>query len=152
MKTFYVATLARYVLGCLPFGRADETEAASLGQDALHALYADLRAKHGRDIPIEIRTVRLADEAEIDLWIFHQRMIRENEPSQLKPGDRVRLKRMTADPDPITVGQRGTVAGIHPHGDWTQVDVDWDSGRSLMLTMPDDCVSVVEPIHLEPSK
>jgi hypothetical protein len=45
-----------------------------LGQDALHALYADLRAKYGRDIPIEIRTVRLADEAEIDLWKFHQRM------------------------------------------------------------------------------
>ncbi|TWT84763.1 hypothetical protein CA13_62430 [Planctomycetes bacterium CA13] len=48
MKTFYVATLARYVL----VDAADETEAASLGQEALHALYADLRAKHGRDIPI----------------------------------------------------------------------------------------------------
>lgn len=70
MKTFYVATLARYVL----VDAADETEAASLGQDALHALYADLRAKHGRDIPIEIRTVRLASDAEIDLWQFHQRM------------------------------------------------------------------------------
>ncbi|QDT05324.1 hypothetical protein K227x_37240 [Rubripirellula lacrimiformis] len=45
MKTFYVATLARYVL----VDAADEAEAASLGQDSLHALYADLRAKHGRD-------------------------------------------------------------------------------------------------------
>jgi hypothetical protein len=33
-----------------------------------------------------------------------------------------------------------------------QVDVDWDNGRTLMLTMPDDCVSIVEPNHHEPSK
>ncbi|QDV58695.1 hypothetical protein [Rosistilla oblonga] len=70
MKTFYAATLARYVL----VDAADKAEAASLGQDALHTLYADLRAKHGRDIPIEIRTVRLANQAEIDLWNFHRRM------------------------------------------------------------------------------
>ena len=109
MKTFYVATLARYVL----VDAADETEAASLGQDALHALYADLRAKHGRDIPIEIRTVHLARDAEIDLWQFHQRMLREDAVSQLKAGDRVRLARMADDPDSIPAGQRGTVVGIH---------------------------------------
>ncbi|TWU32289.1 hypothetical protein [Novipirellula artificiosorum] len=49
-----------------------------LGQDALHALYADLRAKHGQDIPVEIQSVRLATDAEIDLWQFHQRITREN--------------------------------------------------------------------------
>ncbi|QDT07706.1 hypothetical protein K227x_61340 [Rubripirellula lacrimiformis] len=48
---------------------AEKDEAASLGQDALQALYADLRAKHGRDIPIKIRTVRRATDAVIDLWL-----------------------------------------------------------------------------------
>ena len=138
MKTFYVATLARYVL----VDAADEAEAASLGQDALHALYADLRAKHGRDIPIEIQTVRLATDAEIDLWQFHQRMLREDAVSQLKAGDRVRLVRMADDPDPIPVGQRGTVVGIHPHDGWTQVDVEWDNGRSLMLSIPPDEIEI----------
>ncbi len=126
----------------MPFDAADETEAASLGQDALHALYADLRAKHGRDIPIEIRTVRLATDAEIDLWQFHQRMLREDTLSRLKAGDRIRLVRMADDPDPMPVGQRGTVVRIHSHGDWTQVDVDWDNGRSLMLSIPPDEIEI----------
>ncbi|GAA4446116.1 DUF4314 domain-containing protein [Novipirellula rosea] len=138
MKTFYVATLARYVL----VDAADESEAASLGQNALYALYADLRAKHGRDIPIEIRTVRLATDDEIDLWQFHQRVLGEETVSRLKMGDRIRLIRMADDPDPIPVGQRGTVVGIHPHGDWTQVDVDWDNGRSLMLSIPHDEIEI----------
>ncbi len=53
---------------------------------------------------------------------------------------------------PIPVGSLGTVIEVHEHRDWTQVDVDWDNGRSLMLTMPDDCVAIVEPNHHEPSK
>ncbi len=44
------------------------------------------------------------------------------------------------------------VVEVHEHRDWTQVDVDWDNGRSLMLTIPDDCVAIVEPNHHEPSK
>lgn len=78
MKTYYVATLARYVL----VDANDETGARSLGYAALHALYADMRAKHGRDIPIDIKTIRLATDAEIDLWQFHQRMLRENGDDQ----------------------------------------------------------------------
>jgi len=78
MKTYYVATLARYVL----VDANNEAEARSLGYDALHALYEDMRAKHGRDIPIDIKTIRLATDAEIDLWQFHQRMLRENENDQ----------------------------------------------------------------------
>lgn len=73
MKTYYVATLARYVL----VDARDETEARTLGQLALHDLYTDLRERFGRDIPIEIKTVRPATDAEIDLWQFHQRMLRE---------------------------------------------------------------------------
>jgi len=73
MKTYYVATLARYVL----VDAREETEARTLGQPALHDLYADLHERFGRDIPIEIKTVRPATEAEIDLWQFHERMLRE---------------------------------------------------------------------------
>ena len=69
----------------------------------------------------------------------------------LKAGDRIRLVSMD-DPDPIPAGTAGTVVGVSPQSDWTQVDVDWDNGRSLMLTMPDDCVAIVEPNHHEPSK
>ncbi len=53
-------------------------------------------------------------------------------------------------PDPI--GSLGTVVEVYEHHYWTQVDVDWDNGRSLMLTMPDDCVAIVEPNNHEPSK
>lgn len=62
---------------------------------------------------------------------------------QLKLGDRIRLISMPMDPDPIPVGSLGTVLRVHNHGDWSQVEVAWDSGRTLMLTMPDDCVEVV---------
>jgi hypothetical protein len=58
----------------------------------------------------------------------------------LKAGDRVRLVSMTDDPDPIPAGTIGTVVGMYPQSDWTQVDVDWDIGRSLMLSIPPDRV------------
>ncbi|MBB3205427.1 hypothetical protein FHS27_001227 [Rhodopirellula rubra] len=64
--------------------------------------------------------------------------------TKLKAGDRVRLVSMTDDPDPIPVGTTGTVAGVYPHGDWTQVDVDWDTGRSLMLSIPPDVVATID--------
>ena len=72
--------------------------------------------------------------------------------TQLKKGDRIRLVSMPQDPDPIPVGSLGTVVEVYEHRDWTQVDVDWANGRSLMLTMPDDCVAIVEPNHHEPAK
>lgn len=58
-------------------------------------------------------------------------------------GDRIRLISMPEDPDPIPVGSLGTVRAIHPHHDWTQVEVDWDNGRRLMLTLPDDCIEIL---------
>ena len=61
-------------------------------------------------------------------------------PTIPKAGDRVRLVSMTDDPDPIPAGTTGTVAGAYPQSDWTQVDVDWDNGRSLMLSIPPDGV------------
>ncbi len=70
--------------------------------------------------------------------------------TQLKKGDRIRLVSMPQDPDPIPVGSLGTVVAVYDHHDWTQVDVDWDSGRSLMLTMPEDCIDIIESIGPEP--
>jgi hypothetical protein len=58
-------------------------------------------------------------------------------------GDRIRLISMPEDPDPIPVGSIGTVRAIHLHKDWTQVEVDWDNGRRLMLTLPDDCIEII---------
>ena len=61
--------------------------------------------------------------------------------NKLKTGDRVRLVSMTDDPDPIAAGALGTVVGVYPQTDWTQVEVDWDNGRSLMLSIPPDRVA-----------
>jgi hypothetical protein len=59
---------------------------------------------------------------------------------KLNAGDRVRLLSMPQDPDPVPLGSLGTVVEVHEFSDWTQVEVDWDNGRKLMLTLPDDCV------------
>ena len=60
-------------------------------------------------------------------------------------GDRVRLVSMIDDPDPIPAGTTGTVAGVYPQRGWLQLDVDWDSGRSLMLSIPPDVVERIGP-------
>lgn len=75
MTTYLVATLARYVL----VDAESESVARRLGQPALHALYADVRERLGKDVPIEIRTVREATKEEIDLWNWHHEMIARHE-------------------------------------------------------------------------
>jgi hypothetical protein len=147
MTTFYVATLARYVL----VEAANETEARQLGAAALHELYADLRAKLGRDVPIEIRTVRLATSDEIDLCRWHHRMLaaeRKSITGLPRPGDRIRLLVMRDDPDPIPTGTLGTVVSCYRHGDggnaWHQIDVAWDNGRTLMLVFPPDQFEIIK--------
>ena len=62
-----------------------------------------------------------------------------------KAGDRIRLVAMPHDPDPIPTGSLGTVVAVYNHGNWAQIDVDWDSGRTLMLSLPDDCVAIINP-------
>ena len=71
MTTYLVATLARYVL----VDAEDEDAARTLGAPKLHALYPDVRAKLGRDVPINICTVRLATDDEIELQRFHDEMV-----------------------------------------------------------------------------
>ena len=51
---------------------------------------------------------------------------------------------MPNDPDPISPGSTGTIKAVRKcgsgRGAWLQVDVDWDRGRKLMLSMPPDQV------------
>ena len=60
-----------------------------------------------------------------------------------KVGDRIRLIHMPEDIDTVPTDSIGTVRAIHPHDGWTQVEVDWDNGRRLMLTLPDDCIEIL---------
>lgn len=63
-----------------------------------------------------------------------------------RPGDRIRLLAMHDDPHPIPAGQAGTVVDVRHHGGkdaWDQIDVAWDSGRSLMLVSPPDRFEIV---------
>jgi hypothetical protein len=59
-----------------------------------------------------------------------------------KPGDRIELIRMPDDPHPVATGTRGTVTNVNlvklGREEFTQVGVDWDDGRSLMLVSPPD--------------
>jgi len=70
MTTYLVATLARYVL----VEAANEDAARELGMPKLFELYVDLRTKLGRDVPINICTVRPATDDEIELQRFHDEM------------------------------------------------------------------------------
>lgn len=65
--TYYIATLARYVL----VEAENEDHARERGLLALHELYADVRTKRGCEVPINILTVRLASEDEIEFWDWH---------------------------------------------------------------------------------
>ena len=55
-----------------------------------------------------------------------------------KIGDRIELVRMGDDPDPIEPGARGTIDHIGTFQGHTQIGVEWDSGRSLMVLLPED--------------
>ena len=71
MTAYFVATRARYVV----VEAENETQARELGQPALYELYADLRERLGREVPIEIHTVRPATTDEIDMTTWHNEMV-----------------------------------------------------------------------------
>ena len=64
-----------------------------------------------------------------------------------RSGSRLRLTSMRDDPDPIQIGQMGTVVSVARHGGgkdaWIQIDVSWDNGRTLMLVSPPDTFEIV---------
>ena len=59
-------------------------------------------------------------------------------------GDRIELVAMPDDPDPIFVGEQGTVDDVQDLSDFSkekecyQISVKWDSGRTLSLMAPPD--------------
>jgi hypothetical protein len=71
MPIYYVATMARYVL----VEAEDETQARDRGRQALDEQYAGLLERLGKDVPIEIRTVRLASDDEVELAKWHREMV-----------------------------------------------------------------------------
>ena len=60
----------------------------------------------------------------------------------LRQGDRIKLVDMPDDPCPVPIGTEGTVQSCEHvqigRSSFWQVSVDWDGGRSLMLTVPPD--------------
>ena len=73
MTTYLVATLARYVL----VDAENKAEAERLGRRDLEKLYADIRERAGRDMPVVIHSVREATQEEIDLWNWHHTKLKE---------------------------------------------------------------------------
>jgi hypothetical protein len=62
---------------------------------------------------------------------------------RVKVGDRVRMTGvMEDDPAPMEVGAEGTVRDVYDAGTFSQIDVEWDNGRSLML-LPTDPFTVI---------
>jgi len=62
----------------------------------------------------------------------------------LGPGDRIRLISMGTDPRPVAPGTLGKVQRVTDHGDWTQVEVNWEDGRQLMMSLPEDKYELVD--------
>lgn len=145
--TYYVATFARYVL----VEADDERQARERAVAELAERFADLSAKWGRHVPLVVRTVRPATADEISLWKLHQAQVAgelKSAKQPPRPGDRIRLLAMPADPHPVRIGEVGTVVSCRQCGSgqdaWHQIDVAWDSGRTLMLVWPPDEFEVVE--------
>jgi hypothetical protein len=53
-------------------------------------------------------------------------------------GRRIRLIAMPDDPDPLPRGSIGTVESAADFGDWQQITVRWNNGRTLRLCCPPD--------------
>ena len=65
-----------------------------------------------------------------------------------RPGDRIRLISMDDDPDPVPFGTMGVVTAVDQHGAgrdaWAQIDVEWENGRALMLSVPPDRFEIAD--------
>jgi hypothetical protein len=65
-----------------------------------------------------------------------------------RAGDPIRLIAMPDDLDPIEPGATRIVTHVCRHGDgrdaWLQIDVEWDDGRTLMLSSPPDRYEIVD--------
>lgn len=59
------------------------------------------------------------------------------------PGARVRATGLMDDPDPIPVGNTGTVRWATEH----QIKVDWDEGDRALMLLPTDPFEVLPADH-----
>ena len=84
MTTYYVATLARYVL----VEAENEWEARERGYAALYEQYEDIRRRFGSGMPVEIRTIRPATVDEIEHMRWHQEYVAKGKRSRLATRDR----------------------------------------------------------------
>jgi hypothetical protein len=84
-------------------------------------------------------------------WEEHLRLAhapRKRDNTQTYPpsiGDRIELVAMPNDPDPILVGEQGiveSVVGLDTR--LYQINVTWDSGRTLALSVPPDQFRVIK--------
>lgn len=50
--------------------------------------------------------------------------------------------KMENDPAPIPVGTKGIVKHINEVGDWAQISVEWENGRTLMILDTDSFAKV----------
>ena len=75
MSTYYVATLARYVL----VEAESPSQARELGHPALSELYSAGRVTLGPELPLVVRTVRLASDDEIDTMRWHRESLAREE-------------------------------------------------------------------------
>lgn len=70
----------------------------------------------------------------------------------LNAGDKIEMVSMGNDPRPIPAGTKGTVTGISEleiGGQvFQQVSVDWESGRTLMVLLPEDRIRKIAGPHL----
>lgn len=61
-----------------------------------------------------------------------------------KVGQVIELLQMDNDPMPIPIGTRGKVKKINPMiNNESQIIVDWENGRTLMLIYPEDKFRII---------
>lgn len=105
----------------------------------------DLSTKYVRD-----EILKYGVDFKSDLYYkIMRRWIRDNyDNGKLAlPGDRIRLIKMSNDPDPIEPNTTGTVkkvTTVYMFGE-DHVYVDWDNGRRLSLLVGTDEFEVIEP-------
>jgi len=122
MTTYYVATLARYVL----VEAENEWEARERGYAALYDQYEDIRRRFGSGMPVEIRTIRPATEDEIEHMRWHQEYVKRGKRPRVATRKRDPLGEPLVDPDsqsktdwtPISVPGRENADGTETPTAW----------------------------------
>ena len=51
---------------------------------------------------------------------------------------RISLVSMANDPVPIEAGNQGVATKIRHFGEWAQIEVDWENGKPIMMSIPPD--------------